>query len=721
MELYQKLIAYVKAHYPWCRTVSAIELKALQLHASRVSENPSLDGYSQFHPKIVVHEKTNEQEEKHMSASQNHINRMRELIEQLRAADVAYYRDDNPTMTDRDYDRLTDELKALETSTGLILSGSPTQTVSGEILEELMPVRHSKPMLSANKTKSVDDLIRFAGEHAVMVSWKMDGLTLVLRYGQGKLQQAITRGREGIIGEDVTHTVRTFLNVPLTVPTTEPFEVRGEGVISWANFEKINLSLEEPYSHPRNLAAGSVRKLDPRESAKRHLEFFAFDLVSRNLERHSKLSQQQFLESNGFAVVPYVFLDVHGDAEAIRETIDSFDPKKYAYPVDGIIMEYDDIEYGTSLGATGHHENRLIALKWEDELHETECTGLDIATTRTGMVSLTATFKPVEIDGAMVSRAYVHNYDIFKNLALGIGDKLMVYQANMIIPQIAENLTKSGSIGVPQKCPCCGSQLWIHTSSGGTKQLYCENPTCAAKLVRKFTHFCEKTRMNIEGLSETTLQKFIGHGWIRNFGDLYDLEKHREEIITTEGFGVKSFERLQASIEKSRHCTLAKFIAGLGIPMVGRHAGRDLDRYFHGSWEEFESAINSSFDFTRLPDFGVTMHNNIYTWYADKNEAKLWRPLLTKIEFVKENTAMNINTTNPFAGKTVVATGKLQNYTRDGIQMKLLSLGAKPASSVSKNTDYLIVGEKAGSKLTKAQQLGVPTLTEQEFEDMIAE
>lgn len=721
MELYQKLIAYVKAHYPWCRTVSAIELKALQLHASRVSENPSLDGYPQFHPKIVVHEKTNEQEEKHMSASQNHINRMRELIEQLRAADVAYYRDDNPTMTDRDYDRLTDELKALETSTGLILSGSPTQTVSGEILEELMPVRHSKPMLSADKTKSVDDLIRFAGEHAVMVSWKMDGLTLVLRYGQGKLQQAITRGREGIIGEDVTHTVRTFLNVPLTVPTTEPFEVRGEGVISWANFEKINLSLEEPYSHPRNLAAGSVRKLDPRESAKRHLEFFAFDLVSRNLERHSKLSQQQFLESNGFAVVPYVFLDVHGDAEAIRETIDSFDPKKYAYPVDGIIMEYDDIEYGTSLGATGHHENRLIALKWEDELHETECTGLDIATTRTGMVSLTATFKPVEIDGAMVSRAYVHNYDIFKNLALGIGDKLMVYQANMIIPQIAENLTKSGSIGVPQKCPCCGSQLWIHTSSGGTKQLYCENPTCAAKLVRKFTHFCEKTRMNIEGLSETTLQKFIGHGWIRNFGDLYDLEKHREEIITTEGFGVKSFERLQASIEKSRHCTLAKFIAGLGIPMVGRHAGRDLDRYFHGSWEEFESAINSSFDFTRLPDFGVTMHNNIYTWYADKNEAKLWRPLLTKIEFVKENTAMNINTTNPFAGKTVVATGKLQNYTRDGIQMKLLSLGAKPASSVSKNTDYLIVGEKAGSKLTKAQQLGVPTLTEQEFEDMIAE
>ena len=303
---------------------------------------------------------------------------------------------------------------------------------------------------------------------------------------------------------------------------------------------------------------------------------------------------------------------------------------------------------------------------------------------------------------------------------MGRGDKIRVYKANMIIPQIAENLNKTGTCCVPLNCPCCGKMLSFRKSSGGIRQLFCENPHCSAKLVRKFVHFCEKTRMNIEGLSEKTLEQFVSHGWIRTFADLYALDQHRDEIIQTEGFGEKSFERLQASIEKSRHCTLAKFIAGLGIPMVGRHAGRDLDSYFHGSWEAFEQAIQDGFDFTQLPDFGETMHNNIYTWYADTEEEKLWRPLLEKIEFEKENFDMNTNTANPFCGKTVVATGKLENYTRDGIQMKLMQLGAKPASSVTKKTDYLIVGEKAGSKLTKAQQLGIRTLTEEEFEAMLA-
>ena len=647
------------------------------------------------------------------------LERMKELIDIIKTADIAYYRDDNPTMADRDYDQLVDELKELESKTGLILSGSPTQTVSGEILEELTPVRHTKPMLSADKTKSVDDLIRFAGARPVIISWKLDGLTLVLRYENGEFKQAITRGREGIVGEDVTHTVRAFMNVPMSVPSKESFEVRGEGVISWANFEKINLGLEDPYSHPRNLAAGSVRMLDATESGKRYLEFFAFDLISDSIEPHSKIGQLQFLEENGFDVVPYVYSDSR-DEEEIRNIIAGFKPMDFAYPVDGVIMEYDDIGYGKSLGATGHHENRLIALKWEDKLYETECIGIDAQTTRTGMVSLTATFKPVEIDGTMVSRAYVHNFTIFKNLALGKGDKIMVYKANKIIPQIAENKTKSGNLDFPHFCPCCGSMLTFRTMPRGSQQLYCTNPSCAARLVQKFDHFCEKTRMNIEGLSATTLEKFIGHGWIKNFGDLYTLEQHREEIINTEGFGVKSYERLQASIEKSRHCTLASFIAGLGIPMVGRHAGCDLDRYFHGSWESFEEAIQTGFDFTQLPNFGKTMHNNIHKWYADAEEAKLWRPLLNKIEFVKETTTMSTNTNNPFYGKTVVATGKLENYTRDGIQMKLLELGAKPGSSVSKKTDYLIVGEKAGSKLAKAQQLGVTTLTEQEFEEMIA-
>ena len=645
------------------------------------------------------------------------LERMRELIEQLTEADIAYYKNDAPIMTDLEYDRLTEELAALEHDTGLVLSGSPTQKVS----ESLAEVRHTKPMLSAGKTKSIEDLIRFAAGRAVLMSWKMDGLTLVLRYEYGKLKQAITRGREGIIGEDVTHTVRTFRNVPLTIPTKESFEVRGEGVISWENFRRINASLEEPYTHPRNLASGSTRKLDAGEASKRRLEFWAFELVSDHLEPESKFAQQQFLQRSGFSVVPYIFLDAGHSGQDIRDTVAGMEPKDFAYPVDGLIMEYEEIRYGKSLGATGHHENRLIALKWEDELYDTHFRGVELATTRTGMVSITGLFDPVNIDGTLVGRAYLHNLDVFDEFQFGIGDKIRVYKANMIIPQIADNRTPSNTYALPMTCPCCDEPLTVKRTSGGTRQLYCVNPHCAAKLVQKFVHFCEKTRMNIEGLSATTLEKLIGHGWVHNFGDLYELERHREEIIKTEGFGEKSFERLQAAIEKSRCCTLAKFIAGLGIPMVGRHAGRDLDRYFHGSWAEFEAAILNGFDFTQLPDFGETMHNNIYTWYADAQEAKLWRPLLRKIQFeTKENLTMETTMNNPFAGKTVVATGKLEHYTRDGIQEKLISLGAHPSGAVSKKTDYLIVGEKAGSKLTKAQQLGVKTLTEQEFEDMLA-
>lgn len=650
----------------------------------------------------------------------NH-DRILELIDILRNADIAYYKNDNPIMTDREYDALMEELKELEQDTGLILSGSPTQMVSGEILEKLTPVHHTKPMRSADKTKSVEDLIKFASGHKVLLSWKMDGLTLVLRYEEGELKQAITRGREGIIGEDVTHTVRTFLNVPLTVPTKESFEVRGEGVISWENFERINSTLEEPYTQIRNFASGSTRKLDARESKKRLLEFWAFELVSDYLEPTSKIKQQQFLKSNGFSVVPYIFIDSVDNEKMIREAVKRMNPKIFAYPVDGLIMEYEDIEYGKSLGSTGHHDNRLIALKWADELYETKFRGLELATTRTGMVSITGLFDPVNIDGAMVSHAYLHNLDIFDDFQFGIGDTIQVYKANMIIPQIARNDSQSNTFVLPINCPCCGEKLIVKNTTGGTRQLFCENPQCTAKLVQKFNHFCEKTRMDIEGLSAATLEKFIGHGWIKNFGDLYDLDRYHDEIVSTEGFGEKSFERLQTSIEKSRCCTLAKFIAGLGIPMVGRHAGRDLDAYFNGSWSEFETAIINGFDFTQLPDFGETMHNNIHQWYRDTEEAKLWRPLLQKIKFIKENKNMSINYNTPLFKKNVVATGKLQNYTRDGIQNKLLELGAIPANSVTKKTDYLIVGEKAGSKLAKAQNLGVRILTEEEFEKIIAQ
>ena len=648
------------------------------------------------------------------------IETMRMLVNQIAAADAAYYKRDDPILSDREYDALYDKLTALEQTTGIILSGSPTQRVSGEVLEGLTQVRHTRPMLSAQKTKSADEVIRFIGGRQAVVSWKMDGLTLVLRYEGGRLTQALTRGGEGgMIGEDVTHSVRAMVNVPLTIPSTEPIEVRGEGVVSWENFGRVNRDAEVPYTHPRSMAAGGIRRLDADKTRAQLLEFFAFELVSGGPA--SKYEQLALLRDNGFATVYHLVVGEGSSDKHVRATINVFQPLDCDYPVDGLIIEYDDIAYGQSLGATGHHENRLIALKWEDELYETKFLGLELATTRTGMVSLTGMFEDVVIDGTTVNRAYLHNLDILDRFRLGIGDRVNIYKANQIIPQLAENLTKSGTLAYPTECPCCGSALVIRASDSGTRLLYCENLSCPAKLVRKFVHFCDKTRMGLEGFSEKTLSRLIEAGLVKNLGDLYELRPRSVEIARLPGFGPKLVHRLLDTVEASRQRTLAQFIAGLGIPMVGRSAGRILDTHFSGDWDTFEQAIRDGFDFTRLQDFGQTMHDNISSWYADTEEDKFWRPLLKHITFMKkekENDPMITYT--PFYGKTVVATGKMVNYTRDGIQAKLISLGAKPVGSISKNTDYLIVGDKSGSKLDKARQFGVTTLTEAEFEAMLA-
>lgn len=648
------------------------------------------------------------------------IDNMRDLVAQLVAADIAYYKHDNPIMTDREYDALFDKLAELERLTGIILSGSPTQKASGEILESLTQVNHTKPMLSAQKTKSVGEIIKFIGRKKAVISWKLDGLTLVLRYENGNLTRAITRGGEGgLVGEDVTHAVRVMVNVPLTIPYAESLEVRGEGVISWENFAAVNCASDETYTHPRSLAAGAIRRLDTRKTKTQLLEFLAFELVSSGPA--TKTEQLDLLSSVGFSVVQNQIISDNATGDEIANAIKAFEPKLFQYPVDGLIVEYDDLTFGNSLGATGHHENRLIALKWEDDLYETTFLGLDLATTRTGMVSLTGIFEDTVIDGATVTRAYLHNLDIFDSFSLGIGDRVKIYKANQIIPQLGENLTRSGTLECPKNCPCCGSELAIRASENGTRFLFCENTSCPAKLVRKFVHFCSKTRMDIPDLSEKRLELFINNGWVKNFGDLYELEQHREAFIATPGFGEKLFDRLINTIDSRRQCTLSQFIAGLGIHTVGRSAGRILNTHFCGDWDALEQAIKDGFDFTQLQDFGQTMHDNLYAWYADAEAEKLWRPLLKHITFIKnekENDSMNTN--NPFYGKTIVATGKMENYTRDGIQMKLLSLGAKPGSSVSKNTDYLIVGENAGSKLDKARQLGVTTLNEAEFEAMLA-
>lgn len=647
------------------------------------------------------------------------IEAMQELVRQLMAADVAYYKHDSPIMTDREYDALYDRLKKLEWDTGIILSGSPTQKSSGEVLENLTQIRHTKPMLSAKKTKSVDEIIKFINGRRAVISWKLDGLTLVLRYEMGRLTQALTRGGEGgMVGEDVTHSVRAMINVPLTIPCIEYMEVRGEGVISWENFNKLNDATEETYAHPRSVAAGAIRRLDASKTKAQFLEFFAFELISDGYA--AKTEQLEMLRKNGFSVVPNHVITANSTDDFILEIINVHKPKLFAYPVDGLIVEYDDLAYGQSLGATGHHENRMIALKWEDELYETTFLGLELATTRTGMVSLTGVFKDVIIDGATVNRAYLHNLDIFDRYKLGVGDKVQIYKANQIIPQLADNLTRSGTLKYPTECPCCNSSLITRISDSGTRLLYCDNPFCSAKLVKKFVHFCDKTRMNLEGFSEKTLSRLINAGLLKNFGSLYELRPRFVEMARLPGLGPTSVERLLKTIEASKQRTLAQFIAALGIPMVGRSAGRTINAYFNGDWNAFEQAINDGFDFTQLQDFGPIMHDNIYAWYADTEATELWRPLLKHISFIKEEKetdTMNVN--NPFYRKTVVATGKLMNYTRDGIQEKLLELGAIPASSVTKSTDYLIVGDKAGSKLDKAQQLGIKTLTEVDFELML--
>jgi len=692
---------------------------------------------------------------------------MRELISLIREADIAYYKFDAPVMTDREYDLLYDELLGLEKQTGIVLSISPTQKVAGEVLESLAQVRHNRPMLSAEKTKSISTITDFIDGKAVVVSWKLDGLTLVLRYENGKLMQAITRGAEGMLGEDVTHTAKVFTNVPLEIPCKDSLEVRGEGVISWENFAKINKESEVPYTHPRNLAAGAVRRLDAEKSRGQHLEFFAFELIRDSSSDSrggsgsydSKRSELNALQEYGFDVVGHIYLDEQTSTEHFEAFFQTFNPARFRYPVDGLIIEYDDLEYGRSLGETGHHTNRLIGLKWEDKLHDTVFLGLELATTRTGMVSLTGIFADTEIDGTIVNRAYLHNLDILDKFELGIGDEVKIYKANMIIPQLAENVTRSGTLQHPDKCPCCGSGLVIRASESGTRLLYCDDPSCPAKLIRKFAHFCSKTQMNIPGISEKTLEKFVNNGWVKNYGDLYELEQYRDEFVNTPRFGEKLFDRIQKAVNNSRNCTLNQLIAGLGIPMIGRTAGRLLSSYFHGDWDAFESAIVSGFDFTQIKDFGQTLNDNIHAWYADESEAKLWRPLLRHINIVKEmaNAGGNANgdgndesdsgsgraggraggsgsgndsgsdcgvgsgsgVNNAFFGKTVVATGKLTNYSRDGIQEKLLSLGATPTGSVSSKTDYLIFGEKAGSKLAKARNLGVTTITEAEFEAML--
>lgn len=644
----------------------------------------------------------------------NKIDRIKELVKLLNKASNAYYVNDKPIMSDKEYDKFYDELEALEKETGYILSSSVTQKVQGQVLDGFQKVTHSKPMLSAAKTKDIDEIKKFLGSQPFYVSYKLDGLTLVCVYEGGKFKQAITRGT-GLIGEDVTEQAKMIGNLPMTIPYDDYLELRGECVVSWDNFNKINEDLEEPYSHPRNLAAGSLRNLDTNITKQRNLSYVVFECVS-DLNNYSldqtfdsKWNELRFLKDIGFNVVNACKGTVEDCAEAMQ-------PELYEYPVDGLIFEMESKKYSKSLPSTGHHEGCRMALKWADSTYETVLRDVVWDVGRSGVISPVAVFDEVDLDGALTTRATLHNLSVIENLELGIGDTITVYRSNMVIPKIDDNLTRSNTLIIPDTCPCCGAKAEVKYTDN-SKFLMCTNPNCSAKALAKFTHFVSRNCANIDGLSEKTLEQLISAGFLHTYLDIYHLSNHRNKLVRLEGLGEKSVSTLLKSIEKSRDIKLENFIAALGIPNIGLSAAKTIANYFNGNYEEFINAyFYWKFDWTNLEDFGKVMADSMNNYLHDNLEEI--NELAHEMNFVVSEKVEVKD--NPFNGKTLCVTGKLLNFTRDSINAKITELGAKVAGSVSKNTDYLITNEASGSsKYKKAVELNVPIITEEEFLKMI--
>lgn len=668
------------------------------------------------------------------------ITHMKKLVEKLNQFRDEYYNQNAPSIPDSGYDRLFDELAALEKRTGIILSNSPTQTVGYTPVSELKKVKHPIPLLSLDKTKQVRDIADFVrkGKGPVNLMLKMDGLTVELDYDGGQLIEGSTRG-DGEIGEDITHNVPTFINVPLTIPYTGKLTVTGEAHIRIDDFEKLRSSIVDkdgkPYKTPRNLASGSTRALDPAVCKGRHVSFIPFNVLEGFDEdpaiADSKSAKLSKLAEFGFGTCDAYVIDSTTTEEEIESLIECLQTiaKNCGIPIDGIVAVYDSISFSKNCGRTGHHYKDGIAFKFEDETYETVLTDIEWTPTRSGEIAPVALFDTVEIDGCDVSRASLHNLTFIKDLELRPGCRILVSKRNMIIPHVEDNLDRGAQeYSYPGTCPSCGAPTRIYTRTGDKgriiETLHCDNPDCETQWLRQLIHFAGKKAMDIKDLSTATLAKFLEYGWLNSFQDIYHLDLHKKDIICLEGFGVKSYENLWAAIEASRHTTFERYLIAMDIPLVGRTVSRCLGREFHGSLDDFEQAAVGTYDFTQLEDIGTTINNNIHAWFSDAENLELWKELQKEMTFesrTEETTMTEQNKDNPFTGCTIVATGKLMNFTRDGIQMKILSLGAKAGSSVSKNTDYLICGEKAGSKLAKAQALGVRVLSEQEFLSMIGE
>ena len=644
------------------------------------------------------------------------MKRMRELVDLLNRARRAYEQEDTEIMSNYEYDRLYDELQELEKELGTTLAASPTVNVGYEVLSELPKERHERPMLSLDKTKDVARLKEFLGSQKAMISWKLDGLTIVLTYREGALEKAVTRGN-GEVGEVVTNNARVFKNVPLTIPYQGELVLRGEAVISYKDFEKINEEIgdaDAKYKNPRNLCSGSVRQLNI--TAKRNVRFYAFTLVQADGVdfKNSRLYQMQWLQQQGFDVVenhPVTADTIEKEVAWFAEHID-----KNEVPSDGLVLVYDDIAYGQSLGTTAKFPRDSFAFKWADEIRETTLTEIEWSPSRTGLINPVAVFEPVELEGTTVSRASVHNISIMEELELGVGDRITVYKANMIIPQIAENLTRSGVKDIPKECPVCGGPTRI-SMENETKTLYCTNPKCQAKHVKSFTLFVSRDAMNIEGLSEATLEKFIMNGYVKDFTDLFHLDRYADEIRQMDGFGDKSYENLQNSIKNARTTTLPRLVYSLGIPNIGianakmicGALGNDPERILNTTVEELSG----------ISGVGGVIAGTFVDYFADEDHRDLFKRLLEEVEIPKEEITED---SRKFEGVNFVITGSVNHFAnRAEVKEEIEKRGGKVTGSVTSKTNYLINNDvnSTSSKNRKARELGVPIISEEEFLNML--
>ena len=643
----------------------------------------------------------------------NRSDRINELVDTLNKAAKVYYSGTDEIMSNLEYDRLYDELKTLEDETGIVLAGSPTHKVGYETLSELPKEEHERPMLSLDKTKSVEELAAFAGTHKSLLSWKLDGLTVVVTYRDGELYKAVTRGN-GYVGEVITPNAKVFVNLPAKIPYKGELVIRGEAIITYSDFERINRSIEEDenkYKNPRNLCSGSVRQLNNRITAERNVRLIAFALIRADGVDFGNSRQKQFewLKGQGFEVVEYKIVDETSVADAVEYFSKAITDNDF--PSDGLVLLYDDIAYGESLGTTAKFPRNAIAFKWADEMALTRLKCVEWSASRTGLINPVAVFEPVELEGTTVSRASVHNVSIVRELKLGYNDEIKVYKANMIIPQIAENITGSATIEIPKVCPVCGGPTGIKKAND-TESLYCLNPDCQAKHIKRFEHFVSRNALNIDGISSQTLEKFIDRGFIKNYTDLYHLNNYEDEIVGMDGFGRKSYDNIIESVEKSRTVTLDHVIYALGIGGIGLANARLVSRHCN---EDPEAVADITIEELMSVDgIGDVLAQSFREYFDDVNNRRLYNELLAELKLQKEVR----DTSSPVAGKTFVITGSVNHFTnRDELKAFIETLGGKTTGSVSAKTDYLINNDVTSnsSKNKKARELGIPVISEEEF------